>query len=58
MEKKLKSLFQYQKFEQNERLAALIAESEKNVALTDDDLSQVNAAGNPQQYKIKAAKPK
>lgn len=47
MEKKLKSLFEYQKFENNPRLAKLIAETEARYAdaLSDDDLSFVNAAG-------------
>lgn len=47
MEKKLKSLFEYQKFENNPRLAKLIAETEARYAdaLSDDDLSLVNAAG-------------
>ena len=48
MESKLKSLFDYQRFEKNPRLAKLIAETESRVAareLSDDDLEFVNAAG-------------
>lgn len=48
MENKLKSLFEYQKFEQNSRLAKLIAETEarQTVELSDEDLELVAAAGN------------
>ena len=48
MENKLKKLFEYQKFEQNDRLAKLIAETESRQAaeLSDDDLTFVAAAGN------------
>lgn len=47
MENKLKQLFEYQKFEQNSRLAKLISESEdrQSNALSDDDLEFVAAAG-------------
>lgn len=47
MENKLKKLFEYQKFEQNERLAKLIAETEARQAaeISDDDLEMVAAAG-------------
>ena len=47
MENKLKRLFEYQKFEQNERLAKLIAETEARQAaeISDDDLEMVAAAG-------------
>ncbi len=47
MEKKLKRLFDYQRFEKNERLEKLIHETESRYAkeLSDDDLSLVNAAG-------------
>lgn len=49
MENKLKQLFEYQKFAQNERLAKLIAETEARQAaeLSDDDLALVAAAGEP-----------
>lgn len=48
MENKLKKLFDYQKFEQNDRLAKLIAETEVRQAaeVSDDDLAFVAAAGN------------
>ena len=47
MENKLKKLFEYQKFEQNERLAKLIAQTEARQAteISDDDLEMVAAAG-------------
>ncbi|MDO4811274.1 MAG: hypothetical protein Q3985_04940 [Eubacteriales bacterium] len=47
MENKLKKLFEYQKFEQNERLAKLIAETEARqpAEISDDDLEMVAAAG-------------
>ena len=49
MEKKLKALFDYQRFEKNERLAKFIGETESRYAkeLSDDELSLVNAAGEP-----------
>lgn len=47
MENKLSRLFDFQKFEKNNALEALIAESENRYAreLSDDDLEFVNAAG-------------
>ena len=47
MEKKLKKLFDYQRFEKNERLEKIIKETESRYGgeLSDDDLSLVNAAG-------------
>ena len=47
MENKLKKLFDYQRFEQNERLEKLIWETEGRYTkeLSDDDLTLVNAAG-------------
>lgn len=47
MESKLKKLFDYQRFEQNEKLEALIRESEESFVreLSDDELFLVNAAG-------------
>ena len=50
MEQKLKALFDYQRFEKNERLEKIIAETESRYAqeLSDDDLSLVNAAGEPE----------
>ena len=49
MEKKLKSLFEFQKFERNADLESLIKESENRYAreLSDDDLFLVAAAGEP-----------
>ncbi len=58
MEKKLKQLFDFQRFSENERLAGLIRETEsryKSVELSDDSLSQVAAAGEvvlPKEAKI------
>ncbi|MCQ2420525.1 MAG: hypothetical protein MJ118_05260 [Clostridia bacterium] len=48
MENTLKKLFEYQKFEQNARLAKLIAETEARQAaeLSDEDLELVTAAGD------------
>ena len=50
MENKLKKLFDYQRFEQNKKLGKLIKETEKRYAaeLSDEDLSLVNAAGDPE----------
>ena len=47
MEDQLKKLFEYQRFEQNEKLGKLIQETEGRYAaeLSDDDLSLVSAAG-------------
>lgn len=47
MEKKLRQLFDFQKFSENLRHAEMIEETEKcyGKALSDDDLEQVNAAG-------------
>ena len=48
MEQKLKKLFDYQRFAQNEKLAKLIQDTENRYAaeLSDDDLSFVSAAGD------------
>lgn len=45
--KKLTALFDYQRFERNKKLQALIDETETRYAyaLSDDDLEWVNAAG-------------
>lgn len=45
--KKLTALFDYQRFERNERLQALIEDTENRCknALSDDDLEWVSAAG-------------
>lgn len=47
MTNKLRSLFDYQRFAENERLAALISETESRYshALSDDELEYVSAAG-------------
>ena len=46
MEKKLKQLFDYQKFARNPRLDAMLAEAEgRCAALEDEDLAFVSAAG-------------
>ena len=47
MEHKLKKLFDYQKFENNSELEALIAETRGRYAkeLSDDELEMVSAAG-------------
>ena len=47
MEKKLKKLFDYQRFEQNAKLEKLIQETENRYAkeLSEEDLSLVSAAG-------------
>lgn len=49
MEKKLKTLFDFQRFQKNPRLASLIENTEKKYSneLSDDDLELVNAAGDP-----------
>ncbi len=48
MENKLKSIFEYQRFENNGRLARMIAETEERylaTELSDEELFFVNAAG-------------
>ena len=47
MDKKLKSMFEYQKFERNAHLEKLINETEARYSaeLSDEDVSMVNAAG-------------
>lgn len=48
MEKKIKQLFDYQKFSRNPRLDAMLAEAEGRYAAVDDDaLEMVSAAGEP-----------
>ena len=53
MEKKLTSLFEFQKFAHNPRLDQMLEEAENRYgqALSDDDLEQVSAAGDPSRYK-------
>ena len=47
MEQKLKKLFDYQKFQRNSRLDAMLAEAEGRCAEVDDDaLELVSAAGD------------
>ena len=47
MDRKLKMLFDYQRFEKNQRLEELIRETENRYAkeLSEEDLSLVSAAG-------------
>ena len=48
MEQKLKRLFDYQKFQRNSRLEAMLAEVEGKCAVIDDAaLELVSAAGEP-----------
>lgn len=49
MKKMLYDLFDFQKFSGNERLAKLIADTEKRYGktLSDDELEGLNAAGEP-----------
>lgn len=49
MEKKLKRLFDYQKFENNPRLEAMLSEAEGRYegGLSDEDMELVSAAGDP-----------
>lgn len=53
--KKLTALFDYQRFERNERLQALIEDTENRCmnALSDDDLEWVSAAGEETDLKDK-----
>ncbi|MCQ2530034.1 MAG: hypothetical protein MJ086_02105 [Lachnospiraceae bacterium] len=48
MENKLKNLFEYQRFEKNEKLEKLISQTESRFEreLSEDDLFFVNAAGD------------
>ena len=47
MEQKLKRLFDYQKFQKNPRLEAMLAEAEEGCAEVDEDaLELVSAAGD------------
>ncbi len=49
MDKKLKALFDYQKFKGNKKLERLIVETESRYSreLSDDEISIVSAAGEP-----------
>lgn len=53
--KKLTALFDYQRFERNKRLQALIEDTENRCmnALSDDDLEWVSAAGEETDLKDK-----
>ena len=55
MTKKLTALFDYQRFENNKRLQALIEDTENRCmnALSDDDLEWVSAAGEETDLKDK-----
>ena len=59
LEKRLAFLFEFQHFAQNRRLAALIAGAEARFSalLTDDDLEQVSAAGQPDERNLKGEHP-
>ena len=54
-EKELTALIDYQRFAGNERLQALIADTENRClhALSDDDLEWVSAAGEPSELREK-----
>lgn len=49
MEKTLRALFDFQRFWGNSRLAEMISDTEKRYknALSDDDLENISAAGEP-----------
>ena len=49
MDKKLKALFDYQKFKRNKKLERLIVETESRYykELSDDEMALVSAAGEP-----------
>ena len=49
MEKKLKAMFDYQKFARNPRLEAMLSEAEERYdsSVSDDMLELVSAAGDP-----------
>lgn len=54
MENKLKTMFEYQRFDPSSKLSRLIEETEMRYgkkALSDDDLSYVAAAGTGEQTK-------
>ena len=55
IQKQLTALFDYQRFERNERLQALIEDTENRCmnALSDDDLEWVSAAGEETDLKDK-----
>lgn len=48
MERKLRQLFDYQKFHRNPRLEAMLSEAEgRSSVIEDDALEMVSAAGDP-----------
>ena len=55
IQKQLTALFDYQRFERNKRLQALIEDTERRClcALSDDDLEWVSAAGEETDLKEK-----
>lgn len=57
MEKKLKALFDFQKFENNAKLDKIIRESEERygTALSDDELELASAAGEATMRKEESA---
>lgn len=57
--KKLSQVFDFQRFQQNERLADIISDVESRYAhaLTDDDLELVSAAGEAQPGLVEALMP-
>lgn len=58
MEKKLKQLFDYQKFEKNPRLDTMLAEAEgRCAAIDDEDLSLVSAAGENGSWTVPVLRP-
>lgn len=49
MERKIKNIFEFQRFSSNKKLEALIAQTQSRyTALNEDDLGFVNAAGAPE----------
>lgn len=59
LEKRLAVLFEFQRFAQNRRLTSLIAGAEARFSalLSDDDLEQVSAAGQPDERNLKKERP-
>ena len=54
VEAKLKLLFDFQKYENNSRLARMIEEAEGYAELSDESLSFVNAAGEPNISRVRS----
>lgn len=59
MEQKLKRLFDYQRFQKNSRLEAMLADAEERYAdgLSDEALELVSAAGDGGIYRDEEEKP-